>query len=138
MTVREVPHGSPLYARAVELRRRVLRQPLGLDFSQEELDAEHAQRHFVLLDGDDVIACLSYVPGPAGAKMRQVAVDPDQQGKGFGKRLVLETEKLFSPGEVELHARQTAVPFYQSLGYQVVGERFEEVGLSHFKMRKAV
>jgi predicted GNAT family N-acyltransferase len=35
-----------------------------------------------------------------------------------------------------LHARETAVPFYLKLGYEVVGGQFEEVGIPHFKMEK--
>jgi predicted GNAT family N-acyltransferase len=37
-----------------------------------------------------------------------------------------------------LHARATAVPFYLRLGYTVVGEPFEEVGIPHRGMEKAL
>ena len=30
---------------------------------------------------------------------------------------------------MSLHARQIAVPFYERLGYTIVGEPFEEVGI---------
>jgi predicted GNAT family N-acyltransferase len=39
---------------------------------------------------------------------------------------------------VYAHAREAAVPFYTRLGYEVVGDRFIEVGLSHFTVRKAM
>ena len=35
-----------------------------------------------------------------------------------------------------MHARETAVPFYERLGYATVGARFEEVTIPHFKMEK--
>ena len=37
--------------------------------------------------------------------------------------------------EIALHARESAVPFYLALGYGLVGEPFEEVGIPHRKMR---
>jgi predicted GNAT family N-acyltransferase len=37
-----------------------------------------------------------------------------------------------------LHARETAVPFYKVLEYNIVGDRFEEVGIPHFRMEKAL
>jgi predicted GNAT family N-acyltransferase len=37
-----------------------------------------------------------------------------------------------------LHARQTAVPFYERLGYRVVGEPFIEVGIPHRAMEKSL
>jgi predicted GNAT family N-acyltransferase len=37
-----------------------------------------------------------------------------------------------------LNARDTAIPFYLHLGYELVGEPFVEVGIPHRKMRKAL
>ena len=36
-----------------------------------------------------------------------------------------------------LHARDSAMDFYLSLGYIVVGDSFEEVGIPHHKMEKS-
>jgi ribosomal protein S18 acetylase RimI-like enzyme len=74
-------------------------------------------------------------------KMRQVAVDPQAQGQGVGRALVEASEALarrLDYRRMVLHARETAVPFYERLGYDRVGERFEEVTLPHFKMVKAL
>lgn len=74
-------------------------------------------------------------------KMRQVAVSPDQQGKGVGTSMVLDSEILAKSQNftnITLHARENAVPFYLRLGYQVVGDKFEEVGIPHFKMEKVL
>jgi predicted GNAT family N-acyltransferase len=73
------------------------------------------------------------------AKMRQVAVAPAAQGRGVGKALVAYSEAVARRAgfqHITLHARETAVPFYLNLGYQKVGEAFEEVGLPHWKMEK--
>jgi len=160
MTVRQIVHGSPEYTAAVELRRRVLRRPLGLDFSEAELAAETDQVHFGLWDGEDLVGCLTLVEtGPARLvrnrsceglgccviitwerdfKMRQVAVSPERQRQGIGKRLVEAAEAFVRAGEISLHAREIAVPFYESMGYTPVGEPFQEVGIPHLKMTKRI
>ncbi len=40
--------------------------------------------------------------------------------------------------KITLHARKNAVPFYLALGYKIIGEEFEEVGLPHFEMEKNI
>ncbi len=142
LQVNMVPHGSAEYLLAVQLRREVLRWPLGLEFSQSELDDESGQFHLVATDGGDLIGCLCLVPLDDGAlKMRQVAVAPAWQGKGVGRLLVRASEELGREKGfrvVRLHARESAVPFYLKLGYRVDGEQFEEVGIPHFAMEKAL
>jgi len=133
------PHNSDRYGAAVELRRQILRLPLGLDFSPEELAAEADQVHIVDLDAEKVVACLSLVPNGDSAKMRQVAVAAEWQGKCRGRYLVEFSEvwaKQAGFTEITLHARETAVPFYLALGYRVTGEPFTEVGLPHQAMHK--
>ena len=59
--------------------------------------------------------------------------------RGVGRAMVDASEQLAGQLGVHnmvLHARETAVPFYLQLGYQVVGEPFEEVTIPHFKMEK--
>jgi predicted GNAT family N-acyltransferase len=36
------------------------------------------------------------------------------------------------------NAQSATVPFYQSLGYRVVGEVFEEAGIDHLRMTKTL
>jgi GNAT superfamily N-acetyltransferase len=133
---------SPLWQSAVSLRGNVLRKPLGLDFSEQEIQEERNQSLLVLEELGLCRACLMLVPlNTAEIKMRQVAVDPDFQGKGLGKKLVtwaelMALEKGFS--RMVLHARDTVVPFYQKLGYALIEPGFIEVGIPHHRMEKAL
>ena len=133
------PHNSAHYRAAVELRRRVLRIPLGLDFSESELAEEAAQVHFVDSVDGSVVACLTLVPLGTTLKMRQVAVDTELQGKGRGRTLV-EFAEIWAAqqgfAEINLHARESAIPFYITLGYRITSEPFLEVGLPHRAMQK--
>ncbi len=140
--VRIIPFQSSLYDQAVMLRRRVLRWPLGMDIKPEQLLGEGSDVHFVAVDGETVVGCLVLTRLESGeAKMRAVAVDPDRQGQGIGRQMVKAFEAYCIEqglGEIVLNARDTAILFYESLGYSVDGEGFVEVTVPHHRMRKSV
>ncbi len=77
--------------------------------------------------------------GEGALQMKQVAVDEARRGTGTGRQLVRFAEALAARqgyGVIVLHARETAAPFYDKLGYAREGERFEEIGIPHYSMRK--
>ncbi|MEA2552831.1 MAG: hypothetical protein QOJ65_1007 [Fimbriimonadaceae bacterium] len=127
---------------SIELRRRILRTPLGLDFTAEQLAEERDELHLVAMQDQNVIACLVLTPQENQAiKMRQVAVEPAHQGQGIGRELVEFSEKVAKDKgftRMVLHARDTAVPFYLHLDYDIEGEPFEEVTIPHRRMAKAL
>lgn len=141
MTVRQIQYGSGEYLEECELRQRVLRAPIGLNLYNESLDAEKDQFHFGLFDDlGNVVACVIAVEkSSTEAKIRQMAVAPEQQGRGCGRTLLESVESILSARgmtNLSMHARKTAVGFYEALGYVTYGEDFIEVGLPHVAMRK--
>jgi predicted GNAT family N-acyltransferase len=143
LTCKLLEFNSEDHKKSIEIRREVLRKPLGLDFTIEELDNEVEQFHFAVFDADTLIGVLLLKQANAGSfdvlKMRQVAVLPIVQGKGAGNALVKFAEDWsisVSCQLLELHARKTAVDFYLKMHYQLVGDEFFEVGIPHFKMLK--
>lgn len=141
MQILEIQFGTPEFDEAVRLRYEVLRKPLGLEYTPEQLAAEYDNIHLAAFDATGrLIGYLNLTPVDLEeVKMRQVAVHPDAQGAGVGKALVLASEVVAKRAgfkKISLHARETAVPFYQKLDYTVVGERFEEVTIPHFYMEK--
>ena len=138
---RAVPHGSPEYTETIALRDEVLRRPLGLEFSPELLGAEAADFHLACYSQDgDLLGCLILTPEDnATVRMRQVAINPALQRSGIGTALVHYSETFALQHGYTLmtmHAREQAVPFYERLGYVVYGDRFEEVTIPHWKMKK--
>lgn len=130
---------EPEYRQALALRYEVLRKPLGLEFTTTELQKDVPDIHLGLFENNTMIACLSLTFESTKAKMRQVAVLPDFQGKGFGKQLAIFAEVYATEKHIQCiycNARKTAVPFYKSIGYEIVGKEFEEVGIPHYKMQK--
>ena len=137
-----VAHGSTEYWQAVKLRSEILREPLGLAFSADELKAEGDSTHIVAFSDKKIIGCLTMKPltsDTRAIKMRQVAVDSNLQGKNIGKTLVWFAEQWASAqgySHIVLHVRQVAAGFYKRLGYTIEAKIFEEVGLLHHKAVK--
>lgn len=137
--LREISYGSTAYLAEVELRRKVLRLPLSLDFVPSDFLPEPQEFHLGAFDGNQLIACLVLTPLGDSVKMRQVAVEPSAQGRGIGTRLVRFSEEFASHRgftKMILSARSTAIPFYERLGYEVVGEPYEEVTIPHSMMER--
>ncbi len=141
MNIIEVDFATPEYDETVALRDKILRKPLNLSFSAEELSKEYTDIHLAAYDASWILrGCLVLTPKPEKVmKMRQVAVDTVLQSTGIGRAMVEKSEviaRLKSCELMELSARQTAVPFYLKLGYHTEGAQFEEVGMAHFRMVK--
>ena len=131
---------SPLYMEAVALRDAVLRRPLGLTLTSEELVLDHEREHVVaVLDGSVVGTVSLYMEAPTVLRIKQMAVDPAQQGWGIGGKLMQAAEargRVMGAQSILLHARCTAQDFYDRQGYAVHGEAFAEQGIPHVVMVK--
>ena len=143
MNILNIEFATPEYDETVRLRYKILRLPLNLDFTAEDLAKEYTDIHLAAYNEAWILrGCLVLTPkSKTVIKMRQVAVDADVQGTGIGRALVKRSEQLArSQGYeiMELNARDVAVPFYKKLDYQVEGDMFEEVSIPHFKMVKSL
>lgn len=137
---RILAYGSVDYAAELQLRNRVLREPLGLSLFDEDLSRDKSDIHIAAFLGSRLVGCLLLLPvNKTVLKMRQVAVDLSFRSKGLGGLMVAFAENYAQANgfqKIELNARETAVGFYQKNNYLVVGEQFFEVGIPHRKMQK--
>lgn len=133
---------QPEYLEVLALRQEVLRQPLGLNLYEEDLSAELDAQIFIYQLDDKVVGCLLALPvDVASIRLKQMAVSPQCQGKGIGNKLMLAAEafaKAKGFGKIYFHARESAIPFYEKLGYEILSDTFEEVGIPHKKMGKTL
>jgi len=140
LVIEDAPFGSELYDEVTELRRALLRRPLGLDFTADELAREKADTHLAALEGRRVVgALLLRKVDQRTARIMRMAVAPDRQGRSIGRSLVERAEGLARRRGFEtmmMHARETAVGFYERCGYRTVGEYFLEQGIPHVRMEK--
>jgi ribosomal protein S18 acetylase RimI-like enzyme len=127
--------GTPDHEKALALREAVLRKPLGLTLSAEELREEPNCFHLGGFDGERLVAVLLLKPlDERTLKMRQVAIDPELQRRGIGNQLVAFAEQFARERGCELliaHARESAVAFYRKLGYATSGDTFIETTIPH-------
>jgi predicted GNAT family N-acyltransferase len=140
MGIKQIDYGTVQYAQMVELRSQVLRKPIGLDFTEEELDKEKDEILIGAFDEDEMIGCCMLTKTEEGElKLRQMAVKDDLQGTGIGASIISFAENIARDrgfGKMVMNARDSAVGFYEKLGYKVVGDAFTEVNLPHHKMEK--
>jgi predicted GNAT family N-acyltransferase len=140
MALMQIEHGSPQYHQMVKLRDELLRKPLGLNFSREELEKEKEDILVGAFDDDRILACcLLTKTDRHTVRLRQMAVKKSQQGKGIGHSMMLFAETLAKDKgfrKLMMHARDTAIGFYEKQGYKVKGEQFFEVTIPHHVMEK--
>ncbi len=138
-----IAFNSSEYALTVALRHEVLRVPLGLAFTVDQLASESGSHHLAAFDDQGhILGCLMLTPHSGHeVQMRQVAVKPEMQGTGLGRELVEEAERKARElgfARMMLHARDKAIGFYERLGYGREGDLFVEVGIVHQQMGKGM
>lgn len=140
MALKIIDHGSNEYYQMVKLRDDMLRKPLGLGFTQEELEEEKDNMLIAAFEDEDILGCCMLVEEKADTvRLRQMAVINDLQGKGIGRALMNFAENLARDRGykiLSMHARKNAVGFYEKMGYKTSGDEFIEVTLPHFVMEK--
>jgi YbgC/YbaW family acyl-CoA thioester hydrolase len=82
---------------------------------------------------------LEHVPGTA--KIGRMAVLPGLRGSGVGRAVLdalMGVARQRGEREVLLHAQTSAEAFYQRSGFAARGPRFEEAGIGHVEMVRAL
>ncbi|MEO6404143.1 MAG: GNAT family N-acetyltransferase [Ferruginibacter sp.] len=140
MALKQIDHGSKEYKQMVELRKLILREPLGLKFTDEEIAKEKDDILIAAFDEDKILACciLSHMDDSC-LRLRQMAVADNLQHKGIGASIIIFAENLARDKgykKISMHARNTVLGFYEKFGYKIKGEEFYEVTLPHHIMEK--
>lgn len=142
MALKIIDHGTKEYQQMVKLRDDILRKPLGLGFSPQELDDEKENLLIGAFEDGNILGCAMLVEEKSDVvKLRQMAVLNYVQGKGIGRALMQFAENLARDHGYKIltmHARKNAVGFYEKMGYRVKGNEFLEVSIPHYEMEKAL
>lgn len=140
LRIARIDYQGPCYTEWLAVRHAELRAPLGLEFTPEQLARDEKDILLAAFWNDAVAGTLIVHHIDAReAKLRQMAVAQEHQGKQIGSALMAHAEGLIMDGPyrlVSLHARQSAVGFYEKHGYRTVGEPFIEMTLPHLRMEK--
>ncbi len=122
------------------LRRAVLRKNLPNEPHEFNGDFDESTFHLGFYENDKIIGIVTILKNGKIAQLRGMAVADLHQGKGVGKQLVLEAEKILKKenfSRIWMNARENAVPFYEKLGYRIEGDLFviKPIGF-HYLMSK--
>ena len=142
MALKIIDHGTESYRQMVLLRSQLLREPLGLSFTAGELAREKDDILIGAFDEEDMMGCcvLSKVDDDT-LRLRQMAVGNSKQGRGVGESILSFTENIARDKgykKIMMHARNTAIGFYERFGYEINSPEFIEVGLPHHIMHKNI
>jgi len=124
---------------AYDIRRRVFVNEQHVP-ADEEFDADDERATHVL-------ACIGGTPVGTGrvvfhadyAKIGRMAVVQKWRRHGVGRAVMQALMDIGTQGKVcrfVLHAQVQALPFYESLGFTVTSEEFEEAGIPHRQMER--
>jgi ribosomal protein S18 acetylase RimI-like enzyme len=140
MALKIIDHGSREYQQMVQLRNDILRKPLKLTLTPEELEKEKDEILIGAFEEEKMLGCcMLIIVDPSTVRLRQMAVLNNLQGKGIGRALMQFAENIARDRgfkKIIMHARKSAAGFYEKLGYQVCSSEFEEVTLPHYEMEK--
>lgn len=133
-------HDSPLYEQSLLLRNRVLIKSVGRHENCRDFDYPEKDIYLIGMQNNNIVSTAIMTPLDENTvQMRQVAVHENLQGQGVGSAIIkmfedLALEKGYT--NIILHARDTAVNFYENLGYKAEGDFFYEIEIAHIEMHK--
>lgn len=140
IAIKIVDYGSEDYLQNISLRNKILRNPLGLELTKEDIEKDRKYIHISAFNAEDKVvgtAILIYLGKQY--QLRQLAVEEKYSGKGLGTKILQfceEYAKRVQIGAIFCYARQTAVDFYIHNNYKIEGTFFLEHTIPHIKMIK--
>ena len=95
MALKIIEHGSDDYQKMVRLRLDILRKPLGLQFTPEELEQEKKDILVGAFEEEKILGCCMLIEKDRSTvRLRQMAVINNLQGKGIGRALTIFAENI--------------------------------------------
>ena len=106
---------------------------------QEIDDTDTISWHlFEMNDANEVISYLRIIPEKEKILLGRVLIDNRYRGKGKGRALLERAKEVckewFVDTVIEVHTQTHLVKLYESLGFEVVSEPYDIVGITHVTM----
>lgn len=136
-TVRFVKSDSDEFETVKQIRTAVFTEEQGAD-AKTEFDSFDSSSDFVLLyTRDEPVGTARLVMTDKGWKIGRIAILKAHRGKGLGNLIVRAVlDRAFERGAdtVYVDAQNYAVPFYEKIGFRVIGAELYDRGLPHMPM----
>jgi predicted GNAT family N-acyltransferase len=125
------------FLKAISIRKKVFVDEQGVDKNLEfNPDQDKIAHHYILYIDGIPVATGRWRETTEGIKAERFAVLKSQRNKGLGKIVLDEILKDITPlgKKIYIHAQIGAVNFYKRNGFVLMGEKFTEAGIDHYKM----
>ena len=119
------------------IRTCVFTNEQGADADNEFDEYDKTSLFALLYEGDKPVGTARIAETAAGIKIGRIAILKECRGKGYGTDIVKAvTDRAFDMGadKVLVDAQNYAVPFYEKLGFKVIGAEITDRGLPHIPM----
>lgn len=109
---------------------------------EEEIDAyEDEANHFIMYQDGSPVGAGRFRLVDGFGKVERICVMKEARKTGAGKAIMNSIEDFARKNDIhklKLNAQTHAIPFYASLGYEVVSEEFMDAGIPHKTMVKKI
>ena len=113
---------------------------VGQDLNYQEIDDmdKESWHLFEINDVQEVISYFRIIPEKDKVRVGRVLIDKRFQGQGKGRELLERAKEVckewFVDTVIEVHAQAHLQDLYESLGFEVVSEPYDIVGIKHVTM----
>jgi predicted GNAT family N-acyltransferase len=137
--VAKIPEEFPAIA---AIRKSVFQEEQGVDPALEFDGKDEISEHLLAYLDDKAVGTtrIRYLDDQT-VKIERLAVLSTAREQGIGKKIMENALSFIASKnirEVVIHSQEYIKGFYQKLGFVEEGEIFEEAGIAHIKMRKAL
>ena len=141
--MKEIRHttdiSSKIYTDSLNIRKTVFVKEQNVPQNLEIDDLETSCTYFNLYLNDIAVATARFYPiKDNGIHVQRVAVLKEYRQQHLGSELfksIFEYAQEQNYAYVILGAQDHAQAFYKKLGFKVIGEQYQEVGISHHDMK---
>jgi predicted GNAT family N-acyltransferase len=141
MFTQKITVQSEAYKQARQIRHTVFVEEQGVSAEEEYDEFDATATHFLATDDQNVpCGTARWRFTDKGAKLERFAVLPTHRKQNVGLSLVkavlqdVEAHPEAVGKTRYLHAQETAIGFYEKLGFKTIGEPFYEANIKHMKM----
>lgn len=133
---------SPIFKDALNIRLSVFVDEQGVPEELERDELDTSTNHFVGYKDDQAVTTLRIKTEDNQWHIQRVATVKAARGHGYAKKLIENTIQSATAEpkiiKLVLGAQLTAIPFYEKLGFKVIGPEFLDAGILHREMELKV
>lgn len=139
-TFKIIEYTSPEYFQTLRLREDVMRKPLGLQLSEDDVKNDHKRIHIGGYIGDELICgCSLGIIHQKMGHIFSVYVKQEYQNQGIGQQLMAFAEHYAEQsgvGRLYVEGRKTAKNFYIKCGFRPCGHEYIDMNILHQDLKK--